>query len=171
MMNFAKITKKSASNEHQNSEKQFNNVDMSVPGVTTGGKRQREQDIDNVQRTREDPVDDASACTAISIKRQKEINDSKASETADEVLYKNPLPAMHIQFKKPPVVHSPRQLENCGRVYADAVCVSPRSGTLFITPVLIDTEHSCDSDVLTSENNPGIRSEAAKMFNSYGKEG
>ena len=49
VMNFAKMTKKSASNEHQNSEKQFNNVEMSVPGVTTGGKRQREQDIDNEQ--------------------------------------------------------------------------------------------------------------------------
>ena len=68
-MNFAKITKKSASNEHQNSEKQFNNVDMSVPGVATGGKRQREQDIDNEQRTREGPVDDAGACTAININR------------------------------------------------------------------------------------------------------
>ena len=49
MMNFAKIRKKSPSNEHQNSEQQFNNVEMSVPGVTTGGKRQREQDIDNEQ--------------------------------------------------------------------------------------------------------------------------
>ena len=61
MMNFAKVTKKSTSNEHQNSEKQFNNVDMSVPGVTTGSKRQREQDIDNEQRTREDPVDEGGS--------------------------------------------------------------------------------------------------------------
>ena len=44
---------------------------MSVPGVTTGGKRQREQDIYNEQRTRENPVDDAGECTANSIKRQK----------------------------------------------------------------------------------------------------
>ena len=80
---------------------------MSVPGVTTGGKRQREQDIDNEQRTREDPVDDAGACTTINNKRQKETNDNKASVTADDVPYKKPLPAMHIPFKKPPVVHSP----------------------------------------------------------------
>ena len=144
---------------------------MSVPGVTTGSKRQREQDIDNEQRTREDPVDDAGACTAINIKRLKETNDIKASVTADEVPYKKLLPAMHIPFKKSPVINSPRQLEAVGRVYTDAVCVSPRSGTLFTTLVLIDNEHSCDSGDLTSENNPGIRSDAAKMFNSYVKNG
>ena len=71
MMIFAKITKKSTHNEHQNLDKQFSNVDKSVPGVTTGGKRQREQDIDNKWRIREDPVDDANASTAIIIKRQK----------------------------------------------------------------------------------------------------
>ena len=68
MMNFANI-KKIRSNEHQNSEKQFNNVDMSVPGVITGGKRQREQDIDNEQRTREEPMDGAGACTAMTARQ------------------------------------------------------------------------------------------------------
>ena len=52
-------------------------------------------------------MDDAGACTTINNKRQKETNDHKASVTADEVPYKKPLPAMHIPFKKPPVVHSP----------------------------------------------------------------
>ena len=79
---------------------------------------------------------------------------------------------MHIPFKKPPVVHSPPpSLRSSFRAHTDAVCDSPRSGTLFTTPVLIDNEHSCDSDDLTSENNPGICSEAARMFNSYVKKG
>ena len=57
-------------------------------------------------------MDGAGACTAISIKRRKETNDSKASVTADAVPYKKPPPpAMQITFQKPPVVHSPRQLE------------------------------------------------------------
>ena len=78
---------------------------------------------------------------------------------------------MHIPFKKAPVVHSPPSVRSSGQVYTDAVCVSPRSGTPFNTPVLIDNEHSCDSDDLTSENTPGIGSEAARMFNSYVKKG
>ena len=44
---------------------------MSVPGVTTGGKRQREQDIDNEQRTMEHPVDDAGACTKSILRDRK----------------------------------------------------------------------------------------------------
>ena len=52
-------------------------------------------------------------------------------------------------------------------VYTDAVCISPKSGTLFTTPVVINREHSCGPDDLTSENNPGVRSEAAKIFKTY----
>ena len=74
---------------------------------------------------------------------------------------------MNIPLRKPPVIHSPPQIRKSGQVYTDAVCVSPTSGTLFTTPVVLNQDLSHDSDELTSENNPGIRSEAAKMFKSY----
>ena len=74
---------------------------------------------------------------------------------------------MNIPPRKLPVIHSPQQIRNSGQVYTDAVCGTPTSGTLFTTPFVLYQDLSCDSDELTSENNPGICSEAAKMVMSY----
>ena len=172
MMNFAKSAKASSETQKQPQDNVKSTNDGYMSDQDGNNKRQRDQVNDIKHQTSEDSettnnnnINDKNRKK----KKKNEVNDSNnPNNQTDVIVPKLPCPTVHIpQKKKPPVMHSPPQIGRSDQVYTDAVCISPKFGTLFTTPVVIYRECSCDPDDLTSENNPGVSSEAAKIFKTY----
>ena len=173
MINFARAARASTGihKEPQDPGQSTSEVTTSEIGISLINKRQREHDYkNNMHQIGEEQMSTTTSGCSVNSKRKKKNKDvehSNLGAAVDAVACQSSPPVVNISLRKPPVIHSPPQIRKSGQVHTDAVCVSPSSGTLFTTPVVLNQDLSHDSDKLTSENNPGIRSEAAKMFKSY----
>ena len=170
MMNFARAARASTGIHKEPQDPGQSTSEVTTPDMYFSllNKTQREHDNENNihQICEEQTSTTTSGCSVNSNRKKtnKDVDHSDVSAAVDAVACKSSPPIINIPLRKHPVIHSHPQIRKSGQVYTDAVFVSPTSETLFTTPVVHNQDLSCDSDELTSENNPGIRSEAAKCL-------